>query len=46
MESLFPQGKMEGLFKDIPLKLKDFRKYFSKKWDGRGGPTSVKKILM
>ena len=23
-----------------------FRKYFSQEWDRRGGPTSIKKILM
>jgi len=26
--------------------VKDLRKFFSQEWDRRGGPTSIKKILM
>lgn len=26
--------------------LKELRKFFSQEWDRRGGPTSIKKILM
>ena len=37
---------MEKLFKDAPIQVKDLRKYFSQEWDRRGGPTSIKKILM
>ena len=43
---LFSQGRMEKLFKDAPIQVKDLRKYFSQEWDRRGGPTSIKKILM
>jgi len=28
------------------LKVKHLRKFFSQEWDRRGGPTSIKKILM
>jgi integrase/recombinase XerD len=30
----------------MPLQVKDLRKFFSQEWDRRGGPTSIKKILM
>jgi integrase/recombinase XerD len=46
LKVLFSQGRMEKLFKDAPIKVKDLRKYFSQEWDRRGGPTSIKKILM
>ena len=26
--------------------MKDLRKFFSQEWDRRGGPTSIKKIIM
>ena len=28
------------------MRVKDFRKFFSQEWDRKGGPTSIKKILM
>jgi integrase/recombinase XerD len=43
---LFTQGHIERLFRNAPIKVKDLRKYFSQEWDRRGGPTSIKKILM
>jgi integrase/recombinase XerD len=46
LKVLFSQGRMEKLFRDAPIKVKDLRKYFSQEWDRRGGPTSIKKILM
>ena len=46
LKILFCQSHLWRLFKDSPVKIKDFRKYFSQEWDRRGGPTSIKKILM
>ncbi len=46
LSKLFPQRRMERKFNDTPIKVKDLRKYFSQEWDRRGGPTSIKKILM
>ena len=34
------------IFKQSSVKIKDLRKFFSQEWDRRGGPTSIKKILM
>jgi integrase len=42
----FCQSHLSRIFKDSPVKIKDFRKFFSQEWDRRGGPTSIKKILM
>ncbi|KYK34586.1 MAG: hypothetical protein AYK22_05080 [Thermoplasmatales archaeon SG8-52-3] len=46
LSSLFPQRWIERKFRDAPIKVKQLRKYFSQEWDRRGGPTSIKKILM
>jgi integrase/recombinase XerD len=46
LKLLFSQSHISRLFKDSPIKIKDLRKYFSQEWDRRGGPTSIKKILM
>ena len=46
LHKLFAQGRMERLFRNAPIKVKDLRKHFSQEWDRRGGPTSIKKILM
>jgi integrase/recombinase XerD len=46
LEVLFGHSHLSPIFKDSPVKIKDFRKYFSQEWDRRGGPTSIKKILM
>jgi len=46
LKRLFSQGRMEKLFRDAPIRVKDLRKFFSQEWDRRGGPTGVKKILM
>ncbi|HER45271.1 MAG TPA: hypothetical protein ENO12_00465 [Thermoplasmatales archaeon] len=43
---LFGQNHIVDLFHPSTVKPKDFRKYFSQDWDRRGGPTSIKKILM
>lgn len=46
LKCLFGQSHISRLFKDSKVKVKDFRKFFSQEWDRRGGPTSIKKILM
>jgi len=46
LRRFFPQGRIERLFRNAPIKVKDLRKFFSQEWDRRGGPTSIKKILM
>ena len=46
LSRLFPQRWIERKFTDAPIKVKQLRKYFSQEWDRRGGPTSIKKILM
>ena len=45
-KKLFPQNHISKRFRDAPIHVKDLRKYFSQEWDRRGGPTSIKKILM
>jgi integrase/recombinase XerD len=46
LKCLFNKYHLERIFKDAPIKIKDLRKFFSQEWDRRGGPTSIKKILM
>jgi len=46
LKTLFSQGRMERLFRDAPIKVKDLRKAFSQEWTRRNGSSSVKKILM
>jgi integrase/recombinase XerD len=46
LKQLFSQTHITHLFRGSPIKVKDLRKYFSQNWDRRGGPTSIKKILM
>jgi len=46
LKQLFSPSHISRLFRDAPIKVKDLRKYFSQEWDRRGGPTSIKKILM
>gem|GEM_PF-842286 len=46
LDRLFSQTHMIHLFRNAPIRAKDLRKYFSQEWDRRGGPTSIKKILM
>ena len=46
LKVLFCQSHLIRTFKDSPVKIKDLRKFFSQEWDRRGGPTSIKKILM
>ena len=46
LKQLFSQSHITRLFRDAPIQVKDLRKYFSQEWDRRGGPTSIKKILM
>jgi len=43
---LFTKAQCIDAMKNTPIKVKDLRKYFSQEWDRRGGPTSIKKILM
>ena len=45
-EYLFPQHISYETFRHAPIKVKDLRKFFSQEWDRKGGPTSIKKILM
>ncbi len=48
LKCLFNQSHIERLFRNgnALIHVKDLRKFFSQEWDRRGGPTSVKKILM
>jgi integrase/recombinase XerD len=46
LDKLFSQTHITHLFKGALIRVKDLRKYFSQEWDRRGGPTSIKKILM
>ncbi len=48
LKCLFSQTHIERLFRNgkASIRVKDLRKYFSQEWDRRGGPTSIKKILM
>ncbi len=46
LDRLFSQSHMIHLFKGAPIRVKDLEKVFSQEWDRRGGPTSIKKILM
>jgi integrase/recombinase XerD len=43
---VFSQTHVTHLFRKAPIRVKDLRKFFSQEWDRRGGPTSIKKILM
>ena len=46
LKELFPQKRIERSFQETEIQVKYLRKYFSQEWDRRGGPTSIKKILM
>ena len=46
LKTLFSQTHISRLFRNAPIRVKDLRKFFSQEWDRRGGPTSIKKILM
>jgi integrase/recombinase XerD len=46
LSKLFPQRWVERKFSKAPIRVKHLRKFFSQEWDRRGGPTSIKKILM
>ena len=43
---LFSERVCQNIFENAPMRVKDLRKFFSQEWDRRGGPTSIKKILM
>ncbi|RLF58612.1 MAG: hypothetical protein DRN27_04930 [Thermoplasmata archaeon] len=43
---LFGKQHIERAFHHSPIQVKDLRKYFSQQWDRKGGPTSIKKMLM
>ena len=46
LRTLFAQKTLSRKFNTAPIRVKHLRKYFSQEWDRRGGPTSIKKILM
>jgi len=46
LHKLFSQTHITHQFRNAPIKVKQLRKFFSQEWDRRGGPTSIKKILM
>lgn len=46
IKTLFKMRRLERLFENAPIQVKDLRKFFSQEWDRRGGATSIKKILM
>jgi integrase/recombinase XerD len=46
LKPLFSKTHIERIFSDSSVKVKDLRKFFSQEWDRRGGPTSIKKLLM
>ncbi len=46
LKHLFGKSDIQRAFRGSPIRVKMFRKYFSQVWDRRGGPTSIKKILM
>jgi len=46
LDRLFPRTHIIHLFSNAPIRVKDLRKYFSQQWDRRGGPTSIKKLIM
>ena len=43
---LFSRRQCQNYFANAPIRVKYLRKFFSQEWDRRGGPTSIKKILM
>jgi len=46
IKHLFSKRQCERIFSKTSLQVKDLRKFFSQEWDRRGGPTSIKKLLM
>jgi len=46
LKYLFFKRQCEKVFQNTPIHVKDLRKFFSQEWDRRGGPTSIKKMLM
>ena len=46
LTTLFAQKTLSRKFCKAPIRVKHLRKYFSQEWDRRGGPTSIKKLLM
>lgn len=46
LKRLFSKTHILRGFHGAPIQVKDLRKFFSQEWDRRGGPTSIKKILM
>ena len=46
LKYLFNHCQIRREFKNAPVRVKHLRKFFSQEWDRRGGPTSIKKILM
>jgi len=46
IKHLFSKRQCERMFTKTKLQVKDLRKFFSQEWDRKGGPTSIKKLLM
>jgi len=46
VKDFFSKRQSERVFQSTPIQVKDLRKFFSQEWDRRGGPTSIKKLLM
>ncbi|MFE3845464.1 tyrosine-type recombinase/integrase [Thermoplasmatota archaeon] len=46
LSHLFGQSHIEREFHKSPIRVKDLRKFFSQEWDRKGGPTSIKGMLM
>jgi integrase/recombinase XerD len=45
-KKLFNESIMMRAFRNAPLRMKDFRKYFSQEWTRRNGNHAVKEILL
>jgi len=43
---LFYFHRTQKVFRTTNIRVKHLRKFFSQEWDRRGGPTSIKKLLM
>ena len=46
LQAPFGKFHIQRQFRDAPIRVKDLRKFFSQEWDRKGGPTSIKKLLM
>ena len=46
LKVFFPQARIERMFRNAPIRIKDLRKFFSQEWDRRSGSATVKKLIM